>query len=77
MGNWWSLVYDTPDGLLLVDPITPEFAAWMKGQFSVRFPGKQVRYIIYSHSHLDHIAGAAVFADSHRTSSARPACCTT
>ncbi len=64
-GNWWSLVYDTPDGLLLVDPITPDFAAWMKGQFAVRFPGKQVRYIIYSHSHVDHIAGARAFADSH------------
>src|SRR6185312_14772853 len=48
-GNWWSLVYDTPAGLLLVDPITPDFAAWMKGQFAVRFPGKAVRYIIYSH----------------------------
>lgn len=64
-GNWWSLVYDTPDGLLLVDPITPDFAAWMKGQFAERFPGRQVRYIIYSHSHVDHIAGARIFEDSH------------
>lgn len=64
-GNWWSLVYDTPAGLLLVDPITPDFAAWMKDQFAVRFPGKQVRYVIYSHSHVDHIAGARVFEDSH------------
>ncbi|MGH8141279.1 MAG: MBL fold metallo-hydrolase [Steroidobacteraceae bacterium] len=64
-GNWWSLVYVTPDGILLVDPITADFAKWMKAQFAVRFPGKQVRYIIYSHSHVDHIAGAGVFADSH------------
>jgi hypothetical protein len=28
-------------------------------------PDGMVRYIIYSHSHVDHIAGAGVFADSH------------
>ncbi len=64
-GNWWSLVYVTADGILLVDPISPDFAAWMKSEFATRFPGKAVRYIIYSHSHWDHVGGAAVFADSH------------
>ena len=64
-GNWWSLVYVTPEGIVLVDPISTDFATWMKGEFASRFPGKPVRYIIYSHSHWDHIGGAAVFADSH------------
>ena len=64
-GNWWSLVYVTPDGILLVDPISPDFAAWLKGELQTRFPGKAVRYIVYSHSHWDHVGGAAVFADSH------------
>jgi glyoxylase-like metal-dependent hydrolase (beta-lactamase superfamily II) len=64
-GNWWSLVYVTPEGILLVDPISPDFAAWLKGEFATRFPGKVVRYIIYSHSHWDHVGGAGVFADSH------------
>jgi glyoxylase-like metal-dependent hydrolase (beta-lactamase superfamily II) len=64
-GNWWSLVYVTAEGILLVDPISPDFAAWMKSEFAVRFPGKAVRYIIYSHSHWDHVGGAGVFADSH------------
>jgi glyoxylase-like metal-dependent hydrolase (beta-lactamase superfamily II) len=64
-GNWWSLVYVTPEGILLVDPISPDFAAWMKGELATRFPGKAVRYIIYSHSHWDHVGGAGVFADSH------------
>jgi glyoxylase-like metal-dependent hydrolase (beta-lactamase superfamily II) len=63
-GNWWSLVYATPDGLLVVDPINPDFAAWLKGELARRFPGKPVRYVVYSHSHWDHIEGAAVFADS-------------
>ena len=64
-GNWWSLIYVTPDGILLADPISPDFAAWVKGELAKRFPGKPVRYIVYSHSHWDHIGGAAVFADSH------------
>lgn len=61
--NWWSLIYDTPDGLLIVDPLNPEFAAWLKGELGRRFPGKKVRYIVYSHTHWDHAGGAAAFAD--------------
>jgi glyoxylase-like metal-dependent hydrolase (beta-lactamase superfamily II) len=64
-GNWWSLIYVTPDGILLADPISTDFATWVKGELAQRFPGKPVRYIVYSHSHWDHIGGAAVFADSH------------
>ena len=64
-GNWWSLVYVTPEGLVLVDPISTDFATWLKAELQTRFPGKTVRYIVYSHSHWDHIGGAAVFADMH------------
>ena len=64
-GNWWSFVYVTPDGILLVDPISADFAAWLKGQLAERFPGKPVRYIVYSHSHWDHAGGATAFTDSH------------
>jgi glyoxylase-like metal-dependent hydrolase (beta-lactamase superfamily II) len=63
-GNWWSLIYVTPDGILLVDPISTDFANWVKDQLALRFPGKAVRYIVYSHSHWDHVGGAGVFADS-------------
>jgi glyoxylase-like metal-dependent hydrolase (beta-lactamase superfamily II) len=64
-GNWWSLIYDTPGGLLIVDPISPDFATWLKGELARRFPGKTVRYIVYSHTHWDHAAGAAAFAGDH------------
>jgi glyoxylase-like metal-dependent hydrolase (beta-lactamase superfamily II) len=64
-GNWWSLIYVTPDGILLADPISTDFAVRIKAELEQRFPGKPVRYIVYSHSHWDHIGGAAVFADSH------------
>jgi glyoxylase-like metal-dependent hydrolase (beta-lactamase superfamily II) len=64
-GNWWSLIYVTPDGIVLMDPISTDFATWLKSELARRFPDNPVRYIIYSHSHWDHIGGGGVFADSH------------
>ncbi len=64
-GNWWSLVYVTPDGIFIVDTINTDFATWLKAELAQRFPGKPVRYIIYSHTHVDHAGGAEVFADAH------------
>ena len=63
-GNWWALFVVTPKGIILVDPIAPDFAAWLKVQLAARFPGQPVRYVIYSHSHWDHIEGGGVFADT-------------
>jgi glyoxylase-like metal-dependent hydrolase (beta-lactamase superfamily II) len=55
----------TPDGIVLVEPVGPEHAAWLKGELARRF-GVPVKYVIYSHSHGDHASGAAVFADTAR-----------
>jgi glyoxylase-like metal-dependent hydrolase (beta-lactamase superfamily II) len=65
VGNWWSFIYVTPDGIVLVDPNNTAFATWVKSELARRFPGIPVRYIIYSHSHWDHVGGAGVFADSN------------
>lgn len=63
-GGWYVAILDTPDGLLLVDTISVAFATWLKGELAQRFPGKAVKYVIYSHSHWDHSEGGTVFADT-------------
>jgi glyoxylase-like metal-dependent hydrolase (beta-lactamase superfamily II) len=55
----------TSDGIVLVEPVGPQHAAWLKGELARRF-GVPVKYVIYSHSHGDHASGAAVFADTAR-----------
>ena len=54
----------TSDGIILADPLNPEFSAWLKDELARRFPGKPVRYVIYSHYHWDHARGGAAFADT-------------
>jgi glyoxylase-like metal-dependent hydrolase (beta-lactamase superfamily II) len=61
-GIWYSLFLVTPDGIILVDPLSTDFAQWLKSQFDQRFLGVPVRYVIYSHSHWDHIEGGGIFA---------------
>ncbi|HEX4999640.1 MAG TPA: MBL fold metallo-hydrolase [Terriglobia bacterium] len=63
--NYYSIFLVTPEGIILADPINEQFATWMKEQFAERFK-VPVRYVIYSHSHWDHVEGGAVFADTAR-----------
>jgi glyoxylase-like metal-dependent hydrolase (beta-lactamase superfamily II) len=62
-GNWYTIFLVTRDGIILGDPINPAFATWLKGELDNRFKVR-VRYVVYSHSHFDHAAGGAVFADT-------------
>jgi glyoxylase-like metal-dependent hydrolase (beta-lactamase superfamily II) len=63
--NYFAIFLVTPEGIILADPINSAFATWLKEQFAERFK-VPVRYVIYSHSHWDHVEGAAVFADTAR-----------
>jgi glyoxylase-like metal-dependent hydrolase (beta-lactamase superfamily II) len=54
----------TSDGIVMADPLNPEFAAWLKGELATRFPGKPVKWVIESHYHWDHARGGAMFADT-------------
>jgi glyoxylase-like metal-dependent hydrolase (beta-lactamase superfamily II) len=63
--NYFAIFLVTPEGIILADPINASFATWLKTQFAERFK-VPVRYVIYSHSHWDHVEGAEVFADTAR-----------
>lgn len=62
-GVWHSIFLVTDEGIILADPLNPDFAEWLKGELDSRFD-VPVKYLIYSHSHWDHAAGAAPFADT-------------
>ncbi len=60
----YSVFLVTSAGIIATDPINADAARWLKQALAERFPGKPVRYLIYSHSHADHISGGEVFADT-------------
>ena len=60
--NWYrNLIIDTDAGLVIIDPMNPEMAAALKKELDQKLPGKKVNTLIYSHYHLDHTRGGAVF----------------
>jgi glyoxylase-like metal-dependent hydrolase (beta-lactamase superfamily II) len=60
-----SIFLVTDDGIVLVDPVSAEFARWLRGEIEARFD-VPVKYVLYSHHHWDHASGGAVFADTAR-----------
>jgi glyoxylase-like metal-dependent hydrolase (beta-lactamase superfamily II) len=60
----FSVFLVTNEGIIATDPINADAARWLKNVLAARFPGKPVRYLIYSHSHDDHVSGGEVFADT-------------
>jgi glyoxylase-like metal-dependent hydrolase (beta-lactamase superfamily II) len=65
MDDYVSAFMVTSEGIILVEPIGTEMAAWLKAELARRF-NVPVKYVIYSHSHWDHASGGAVYADTAR-----------
>jgi glyoxylase-like metal-dependent hydrolase (beta-lactamase superfamily II) len=65
MDDYLSVFMVTSEGIILVEPIGSEFAAWLKAEMARRFK-VPVKYVIYSHSHWDHASGGSVYADTAR-----------
>jgi glyoxylase-like metal-dependent hydrolase (beta-lactamase superfamily II) len=65
MDDYVSAFMVTPEGIILVEPIGSEMAAWLKAELARRF-NVPVKYVIYSHSHWDHASGGAAYADTAR-----------
>lgn len=63
-GAWHSIFLVTDEGIVLADPLNPGHAEWLRNELDTRFPGKPVKYVIYSHSHWDHVEGAAFFPEA-------------
>jgi glyoxylase-like metal-dependent hydrolase (beta-lactamase superfamily II) len=59
----FSVFLVTPDGVIATDPINADAARWLEKEIARRFD-KEVKYLIYSHDHADHISGGQVFADT-------------
>ena len=55
----------TSEGIVVADPLTSDFAIWLKNELDARFD-VPVRYVIYSHHHWDHATGGSVFSDTAR-----------
>ncbi len=58
-GPYHSAFMVTDDGILLTDPLSDEAATWLKAELARRFD-VPVRYMVYSHSHVDHTAGGDI-----------------
>ena len=61
--NHFTVFLVTPEGIIISDPISREFATWLKGELTTRF-NQPVKYVLYSHSDYDHASGGEVFADT-------------
>ena len=53
-----SLIVDSQAGIAVFDPFNREHAERMSHELAGRFGGRRVRWVFYSHAHLDHVGGA-------------------
>lgn len=62
--NFHSSVFLVTDaGVVATDPINAAAATWLENEIRTRF-GQEIRYVVYSHDHADHISGGEVWDDT-------------
>jgi glyoxylase-like metal-dependent hydrolase (beta-lactamase superfamily II) len=59
----YSVFLVTPEGIIATDPIDADAATWLRDELILRF-NQDVKYVIYSHDHADHISGGEVFKEA-------------
>lgn len=59
----YSVFLVTEAGIIVTDPINADAAQWLKTELAARFE-QPIKYLIYSHDHVDHVSGGEVFGDS-------------
>jgi glyoxylase-like metal-dependent hydrolase (beta-lactamase superfamily II) len=62
----YSVFLVTPEGIIATDPIDADAAKWLMDELTLRF-NQDVKYVIYSHDHADHISGGEVFKEAGAT----------
>ena len=63
IANYYTVFLVSDEGIIVADPINMDTAIWLKAELKKRF-NLPVKYLIYSHSDLDHASGGEVFADT-------------
>ena len=57
-----SLVLRTPEGVAVIDTFSDKHAAAMVEAIAKQFPGEKIRWVVFSHNHLDHLRGSSLIA---------------
>jgi glyoxylase-like metal-dependent hydrolase (beta-lactamase superfamily II) len=65
-GKYHSALMVTEAGIFLTDPINPAAARWLRTELESRFD-LPLRYLAYSHNHIDHVLGGQELADEATT----------
>ena len=55
-----GLVLVTKEGALVIDPAMTCTATWLRDEIKRRF-NVQVKYVVFTHAHADHISGGQIF----------------
>ena len=55
-----GLVLITREGALIIDPAMTCTSGWLRDEIRRRF-NVPVRYVVYTHAHIDHISGTQIF----------------